>query len=462
MDEKNIYGLEPLSEERLAEMRRTEALEREAKYADLAEKMGKDVADALRDHIAIYDERFYLWLADLYYAGEYDADGKPLGGGFYYSNSARDNDGYLIDVESTGQALSFLVSSGMVKNFKAQIPDRMQKEMVAFALSLQDPEDGYFYHPQWGKDIHIGRKSRDVGWATNNVIVRFGYQPYWNAPNGVKGIYGEPVGAKAEKTEVKVNTEKWPEQLRTLESWEKYLQGFDDEIHTRSYHIGHTVAEQSTQIRQRDAEALANGEPTGYVEMTRRYFDGWQNPENGLWEDTVTYGSINGLMKITAIYNLLNMPLNYPDKAFRCATEIILLEDADINGRQATGSVDVYNPWIAISRIFGIMSAHGGEAEVEKLRAELVTRAADMIRVTTKKTIKFRKEDGSYGYTWTYSPARSQWAPVAVPETVEGDVNGGTIALVGVTAHMLQTLGISGLTIYAPSDFEVFIRRIKG
>ena len=108
------------------------------------------------------------------------------------------------------------------------------------------------------------------------------------------------------------------------------------------------------------------------------------------------------------------------------------------------------------------MSAHGSDAEVEKLRAELVTRAADMIRVTTKKTIKFRKEDGSYGYTWTYSPARSQWAPVAVPETVEGDVNGGTIALVGVTANMLQTLGISGLTIYAPSDFEVFIRRIKG
>ena len=447
---------------KLEEMRAREALERDAAYAGIAREYGDEVADALRAHMSIYDVRFYLWLADLYYPGEYDEAGNPKGGGFYYSNSARDNEGYLIDVESTGQALGFLASSGMLKNFKEQIPERMQKEMVAFALSLQDPEDGYFYHPQWGKNISIGRQSRDTGWATGSVILRFGYQPYWNAPNGVKGIYGEPGRSTAdqvEQTGTTTNLEKWPERLRTLENWENYLRGYESEIHTRSYSIGHTVAEQGGQIKQRDAEALANGEPTGYVELTRKYFDGWQNPENGLWEDDVTYNSINGLMKISAIYVSLGLPLAYPDKALRSAARMAALVGPDSNGKQATGSVDVYNPWIAISRIFKIMSTCGRDDEIPALRAELVSRAAEMIRVTTDKTLKFRKEDGSYGYTWTYSPKRSQDAPVAVPETVEGDVNGGTIALVGVTNNMLVALGISGISIYAPSDFEVFIKR---
>ena len=137
------------------EMKKREAAEKSAAYAKISEQYGEGVADALRAQYALYDERFYLWLADLYNPGEYDGDGNPLGGGFYYSNSARDTEGYLIDIESTSQALSFLVASGMMRgyenNYMKAIPEKMQREMVAFALSLQSPEDGYFYHPQIGR-----------------------------------------------------------------------------------------------------------------------------------------------------------------------------------------------------------------------------------------------------------------------------------------------------------------------
>ena len=61
--------------EKINLMKQREKLEREAEYAKIAAEHGDDVAWALKSHFAIYDERFYLWLADLYDPGEYDASG---------------------------------------------------------------------------------------------------------------------------------------------------------------------------------------------------------------------------------------------------------------------------------------------------------------------------------------------------------------------------------------------------
>lgn len=447
-------------EKNLDEMKKSEAAERSAAYANIAARYGEGVADALRAQYALYDERFYLWLADLYNPGEYDGEGNPKGGGFYYSNSARDTEGYLIDIESTSQALSFLVASGMMRgyenNYIKAIPEKMQREMVAFALSLQSHEDGYFYHPQWGKDITAGRLSRDMG---NSVATlrRFGYKPYYNTPGGAEGTFGN-LSLSASSDE---NTEAslWPERLRTLDNFKAYIDSFEADMMTMSYSIGHTVAEQSAQIKNRDAEAKKNGEPTGYVEYVQKFFDRHQNPENGLWEDTVSYRSVNGLMKIMAIYNWLELPLNHAEAAYASAAEIVKLEGADVNGKLPTGSVDVYNAWCSLTRINENIKKFGSPETVTALRERLLLDAEKMIRITTEKTKKFIKEDGSYGYTWSYSPAKSQGAPAAVPETVEGDVNGGTIALTAIVGNMTSALGISGLYIYYPSDFEVFIKR---
>ena len=448
-------------EKNLDEMRKSEAAERSAAYANIAARYGEGVADALRAQYALYDERFYLWLADLYNPGEYDGDGNPLGGGFYYSNSARDTEGYLIDIESTSQALSFLVASGMMRgyenNYMKAIPEKMQREMVAFALSLQSPEDGYFYHPQWGTDITPGRLSRDMG---NSVATlrRFGCKPYYNTPGGAIGTLGNPSRVSA-VSDGSSEGSIWPERLRTLENWKAYIDSFEEEMATKSYSIGHNIAEQHAQIKNRETEAKKNGEPTGYVEYVRKFFDRHQNPENGLWEDTVSYRSVNGLMKIMAIYNWLELPLHYAERAYASAVEIVKLEGADVNGKLPTGSVDVYNAWCSLTRINENISKFGSEETVAALRESLLLDAEEMIRITTEKTKKFIKEDGSYGYTWSFSPAKSQGAPAAVPETVEGDVNGGTIALTAIVGNMTSALGISGLYIYYPSDFEVFIKR---
>jgi hypothetical protein len=166
-----------MSDKNIIDMKKQEEKEREACFARIAEEFSPGVADAIKEHFAIYDERFYLWLADLYDPGKYDEDGNPLGGGFYYSNSARDNEGFLIDVESTNQALNFFRSVGMLRGYDNDylkaFPEKTVREIVAFTLSLQSPENGYFYHPQWGKDITAGRLSRDIGSAVD-ILKKFG------------------------------------------------------------------------------------------------------------------------------------------------------------------------------------------------------------------------------------------------------------------------------------------------
>lgn len=446
--------------EKISLMRRREEAEREAEYTKIAAEYGYDVVEALKSHFAIYDERFYLWLADLYDPGEYDAFGNALGGGFYYSNSARDNDGFYIDVESTMQALAFLRDSGMLAgyggNLSDAIPEKMKSEMVAFVLSCQSAEDGCFYHKQWGKDIAPARRGRDLGWSTR-LLASFGKMPIWDTPNGHKGERGRPCVANCGKETNSSSV--WPEYLTTVSGWREYLRDYTKELPTRSYPIGHVIAEQAAQIKTRESEALASGEAAGYISVTAEIFNSSQNSDTGLWENAVTYNSVNGLMKIMALYNSLGIRLNYPERAFRAACEVILHRGADANGKEATGSVDVYNPWIAITRIFDNIKRFGEPEKIELLRKELHARAAEMIRVTTEKTLKFRKEDGSYGYTQAFSPQKSQGVCVAVPNTVEGDVNGGTIALVGVTVNMLSALGIEGVSIYYPSDFCAFIDR---
>ena len=80
---------------------------------------GADIASALREmHALMTDGDVVSWFANLY---------DPETGGFYYSNSARDTEGFLPDLESTRQTMSFFFSSGMANevgcNMASALPD---------------------------------------------------------------------------------------------------------------------------------------------------------------------------------------------------------------------------------------------------------------------------------------------------------------------------------------------------
>ena len=460
--------------------------------AKARDMMGEDAEAALRAHIAEIGEEFVDWLADLYVprkcsCDSFDSDGNRIcelpkdkdgkglcsGGGFYYCNSARDNDGYEIDIESTVQALRFLQSTGMIhhldNDLRRALPPQMQKDVIAFAKSLQDSEDGYFYHPQWGKKITPSRLGRDLGWATG-IIKDLGDAPFWDTKNGHKGSLGAPSGVKAaEESEGEVKNATWIEHFRTLEAFDAYLDTFD--LAHRSYSWGNNVNAQTGQLKGREKYGIETGElidsdgdgiaDDGFISRLRDKFEREQNPENGLWQDTVCYYSVNGLMKISTSYSALGIRFLNAEAAFDSAIEMVLLDAdlADVNGEKCGASVNIYNPWSAMSAILGNLRKFGDGALAEKLQKKLYAKAPELIRATTKKVKKFKKSDGSFGYTWNCPPATSQSAPVCPPGIVEGDVNGGTIAITGAWNPMCAALGVS-IPIYNEDTYKRFIERI--
>ena len=475
-----------------------EALVREAELAKIAEQYSPEVATAIANHLSMFDDRYYLWLANLYDCGEYDADGNPLGGGFYFSNSARDNLGFLPDIESTRQVLSFLESSGMIKEYKdlkEAIPEKMQKEMVAFAKSLQSPVDGYFYHPQWGTDIKTSRLSRDLGNCTG-IITMFGYKPYWNAPNGTKGELGAAPGKQltasfgCESTVIAVSRvvslaegdrASWPAHLESLEAFRNYLLDFGPDMETKSYSIGNTVTSQTAQILNREAEAIEFGDldcdgnvivdadddgiaENGFIMEFKKFFDSYAYP-NGTWEDhteSITYTQVNGLMKISSAYNGLHVPLPYPEASLKAAIAAAKLPGADCTGDSPDQSVDVYNPFVSMNAVFSNVKNYCGDPALSaELRESIKGDVLELIEVTTSKVARFLRNDGSASYTIKGNCPTSQGAPVAVVGAVEGDVNGGNIAFTGVFTHMSNALEID-VRIFFASDYAKFLHEIEG
>ena len=464
---------------------------KEAALLDVREKYGDEVERAMRDHLAIINERFYLWLADLYIprkcvCDNFDAEGNRIcllprdkdgkctctGGGFYYSNSARESSDFNIDIESTVQAIRFLHTSGMLADFGGSymkaLPKQMQKDLCAFAKGLQDPEDGYFYHPKWGKDILPSRQGRDLGWATG-IIHDLGDMPLYDTKNGYKGTLGAPSGV-VEQEDGKTDNSTWVSHLRTLDSFKDYLSSFD--LKTRSYHCGNNINAQARQIIQRDKQAILDGEvkdsngdgiaDDGFVRAFEKYFGERQNHENGLWEEDVHYYSMNGLMKIATSYNTFGLKFNYAKEAFESAIKITLIgaDETDCKGVAAYGATEVFNPWVVMSTLISNTEKFGTEGEHKELLDMLSKNLAVLIKATTEKTKKFMKPDGSFGCTWDAPPHTTQGTPVCPPGFIEGDVNGGTIATGGIFAALCETLGIK-VPIFSGEDFEAFSERIK-
>ena len=457
-------------------------------------KYGKEAANALREHLSMIGEELYLWMADLYtprkcICNNFDADGNRVcllkkdkdgnylchGGGFYYSNSARDTDGYEIDIESTVQAMNFCNTVGLLKgygdDYKKAFPAQMRLDVCAFAKSLQSSEDGYFYHPQWGKNITVSRQGRDLMWATS-ILSSFGDMPLYDTKNGMRGSLGSPLGQKntSEKTACEDKNSTWTPQFQTLDAFKEYLTTFD--LKTKSYSTGNTFNAQIGQIAARDKQAIADGEAhdengdgiaeDGFIAAFENYFNERQNAENGLWEDDIHYNATNGLMKISMIYNALGIKLNYAEAAFKSSIEMALLPVGvpDIKGKMTTGSVDVYNPWVAMSGIRTNVKRFGTEKELEKINTLLCDNVVELIHASTEKAKKFKKPDGSFGYTWSESPSASQAAPVCPKGKVEGDINGGSIATRGIFSNICAALGLQ-IPMFSPEDFEKYKARIK-
>ncbi len=492
---------ERLSNKILSEM--TETLGDEAKARDYTEKM---IAE-MREFYTIYDsEKLTRWFAGLYEPNivfDFNATDEQKerysgGAGFYFSNSARDNykvirDGkeyqLLPDAETTAQAFGFLRNSGMLdsveKDVKAAFPEKEQKKMIRFIKSLQDPESGNLYHPQWlsmlgTEDFWDSRRARDLNYGTS-VLKDLGSAPTYDTPAGTKGdgiLYDgtkvelAPVEKTDEKSSAAPATVKIHPHLESLEVFQNYLNTLN--LPGNSYFVGNELASLSKEIVERDKTVGTPEDPRPYATMLDKWMRSYQNPETGVWHDNVkhpvasVYYPNNGVLKIAAMYNTLGLPFPNPLAAAKSAFDIITSD-------QPIGHVcDLYNTWFTVDFICYNLKKYGGdEALAKKIIADVRLAAIPAVKATREKMKENLIDDGSFRYHRIHpqqscTPENpggygvSQNAPVCLRNTVEGDVNATVIFTYGILGFMFGALDFgTPIKICDEDDLALFKKLIE-
>ena len=429
------YANFDISDDRLAKAREAREKRRETCYNKAREVIGDEGVLALKEYMTLYDERIYLWAASLW-----DTDR----GGFYYSTLARDTEGFLPDIESTVQMLRFIYNSGLYEGrgeyYGDSTPDFMKEKLVSFAQSLIDPEDGYVYHPQWGYNIKVSRRGRDLNW-TVSMLRQFEVEPK----------YKTALERLSEQGKCEEKNTLLPEHLTSLEKFKEYLVQFEDPenkycIYKWSYGLGNHLSSQTMQIK-------AAGEE--YANILFEWIERFQREDNGLFEEGVCYKSLNGLMKIVLIYTSFGRPFPNAIKALESTIEVI-------SGDETPRWVACYyNPWITLHNLFNNVRKFGDAKKAEELEAQVQKNAATLIRNTYNKSAVFKKPDGAFSYYPETSIASSQGAPVALVGLPEGDVNATAIASTGTLINMCLALGIEPVSIFCREDGEIFLDLIK-
>jgi len=417
-----MYDKSLITEKRLAELKAARDRRRSEGFLSASEIIGKSAAEGLEYLYNIYNEGMYIWIAGLW---------EPEIGGFYYSNSARDTEGYLPDIESTAQALNHLVTAGIFSylgegSYGALAPDYIRYPVLNFALSLQDP-DGFFYHPQWGKNIGVTRRGRDLSWSTG-LIKAFGGTPR----------YTTPIAGSGESKAL------LPDHLQSLDKFKEYIYALD--IKGDSYWVGNYLQAQILQIKAAGQE---------YVDTLLDWYAANQNHENGLWTEEVKYSGTNGLMKICLAYTACSAPIPNAERSLDSCIQ--MLTSTARSGMMTS----YYNPWTTMKMLIDNIRSFDSGEKADKLSAKLLDSAAAMMIATADKVVEYRKADGSYSYSPACSSWQSQGAPVAVPFTPEGDVNGNALASTGVVRNVCNTLGIPVIPLFCKEDGKLFFELME-
>ena len=391
-------------------------------YLEIEKSHGKKIAEATESFYSIYTDRIYEWLAGLW--------DKEVGG-FYYSNSARDNEPYFPDIESTSQAFNFLHSEGIVDRFDG-FPTKMKDKAVKFIAFCQDPEDGYFYHKGWGKNISTSRRTRDMGKGLA-VIRGFGASPLY--PTAYERLEAASAAGTTEAENTTV-----PEHLRSEAALKKYLDELDlNGLKTKgaSYGCGSRIGQQFAEIKA-----------AGLGDFCIDYLNSKQY-ENGLWEKELSYGSINGLMKISGAYCAMSRELPHIENAFNAALDIAVLDT------RIDGLVSVYNPPFIMLNLFDIMTKLGQKDIMQRCKKRLLEKAPEMLEIAKKKVMLFAEPDGAFSYCIGHPSQTSQGQPVCIPGLPESDVNANSLAQ-GARTMTLTALGIKSAKLFNENDSKRF------
>ena len=435
-----------LDKEYAERLRADDLLEKERLWSVFESKLtenAREITLALKELYTIYDEGLVKWMANLYdpdicicneVFGKTECEHHLLCGtaAFHYTHSARDNSGFAPVIEGTNSVYNFIEGSGLScgKSAKEYLDEAVGDKILRFAQNLQDP-DGYFYHPQWGKNIGIGRRARDYDRAIW-LMARYGVKPKYASISDA--------GAGNEDSFL------IPDHLKTPGAFKDYLDSLS--IDTRSYPGGSVIAAQFSQIKARGQE---------YLDILGDFFDAHQRADNGIWHAEVNYEGVNGLMKISGPYCHMKRPMPNPEKAVRAAITAIMSDE------NPGSIVAVWNPWIALERVLTNITNFHDPRVAARIRSEFMSSAPEAIKKTKAKTKKFRHVDGSFSYFQGRSTDKMQGSPCAIPNTAEGDMDAAVLGTNAMVEVITDVLGVTPykVPIYGKYESEIFLNILK-
>ena len=305
------------------------------------------------------------------------------------------------------------------------------------------------------------------------MLAALGAQPTYDTPNGVRGsglLYDGTPAAPAAVTATDTaedkpaeNTATHAAHLENGDAFRAYLQGMLDENRKlHFYSMGNQLTAEMPQIKKRSAELVANGEES-LVDIVIDWLDKHQNPENGLWEPESNYLGVNGLLKISGVYEQAGLEIPNAEAAALSAIDAISSDEP------MGAVVDLYNTWFAVGNIVANLRKYGktvtvdgaeldGNARADRIVYNLRRAAPPAIRKSAEKIYAFVKPDGSYSYAKKWPSSTSQGMPVCTPYLPEGDVNGCVIAVSGIKGHIYRALDIKNrVPMFGKEEWETYI-----
>lgn len=396
------------------------------------EDLSAEIEKAFAAHVDQYDASVLEWIGSMY-----DKDT----GGFYYSVSARDTEGYLPDLESTKQIMQMIegldYGSDDITAPNTLYTEDMQNRVVQWTQGLQSDEDGYFYHPQWKGISNPSRLGRDTTNALS-ILGRFGAKPlHKTATERLKEQLSEQKAARTVRASATVP--EYPACLENATDYLAWLNSFDWE--ENPYAAGQNVCSIAEQIKA-----------AGYGEITVTYLLSKQNSGNGVWgkdnlyeEDPVR--AAGAVMKISnTLRDLGATTYPYADKAMQTIVPWILNDD------EVQDATYLFNIWQSLANIKRCMGY-----DIPKQWTETVYRKLpEMIAKTSAKNAVFKESDGAYSY-YKGKTASSMFgcSVTPTPAKAESDANATVMCTVFLTEKMRDVCGLTdSYEFFGREEFE--------
>ena len=373
-----------------------------------------------------YDpEKMIRWWAGLY---------DPDLGAFYYSNSARDYEGFLPDIESTMQIVNRLRAFDPDEDLANYLGPTITAKMINFLQSKQSEEDGYFYHPQWAKpytELNTMRYTRDQDWTI--AMLRW--------------LHSEPLYPTAidRATANAANENQSEQSAPTAEGWTPNEASVKQYVNNL---LDTTSCEHWSNKLDTQLETFA---ATGTLDAVLDVLDERVNPTYGLWvtgydaatdqytnlagNTEIPYGIFTNTYKVMKCYNRGERLFKHSTKMVENAIKAILSEDPGVR------STYLFNPWATLGNVRSNLKDYGTPAHLAQYDALISKNIIAMLTAVKHTLGNYGWEDGSYSFLLSGS-SPTIYSTLASLGAREGDVNANNL-IVSFAGHICTAIGLS-------------------